>query len=99
MLLNITKIIILFGTETLISTFFLFSKLAHSHLFLPCGTLNSIKCVSGMASKPKISAGLDRVLSYTEKSYIVSYYRRFSSNIKTGFDLIISISISAKSCL
>ena len=29
-----------------------------------------------------ISAGLDPVLSHTEKSYIVLFYRQFSTNIK-----------------
>ena len=37
-----------------------------------------IKSIFSVASKPITSAGLERVLRYTEKSCIASYYRQFS---------------------
>ena len=43
---------------------------------------NASKDFFSMASKPKPSARLESVFSYTEKSFISSYHRQFSTNIK-----------------
>ncbi len=60
-------------------------------------------------TKKKQSAGLEPVLSHTEKSCIASYYRQLSKNIKINIKIMLElipvltkmvlIFISAESCL
>ena len=44
------------------------------------------------------SGGLEPVLINTKKLFLASNYIQFSTNIKTGFNLIILDFISAESC-